>query len=76
MRPKIQSLKERAGDKVDWESRREERRAYIEAGTKNVVIRRGTVTGEEVGGERRGREEVEGLEGVVRGLERGEIMED
>ena len=72
----MQSLKEGAREKVDWESRREERRAYIEAGTKNVVIRRGTVEGEEVSGERRGREEVEGLEGVVRGLERGEIMEE
>ena len=71
----MQSLKDGARDKVDWESRREERRAYIEAGTKNVVIRRGTVEGEEFGGGRRGREEVEGLEGVVRGLEKGEIME-
>ena len=72
----MQSLKEGARDKVDWESRREERRAYIEASTKNVVIRRGMVEGEEVDGERRGREEVEGLEGVVRGLAKGEIMEE
>ncbi|KAK3178050.1 hypothetical protein OEA41_000182 [Lepraria neglecta] len=75
LRPKMQSLKDGARDKVDWESRREERRAYIEAGTKNVVIRRGTVEGEEFGGGRRGRVEVEELEGVVRGLERGETME-
>ncbi|KAL2038965.1 hypothetical protein N7G274_008305 [Stereocaulon virgatum] len=76
LRPKIHSLKEGVGEKVDWESRREERRTYIEAGTRNIVFRTGVVEGEEVGGERRTREEVEGLEGVVRGLERGERMEN
>jgi hypothetical protein len=72
----MQSLKEGAGEKVDWESRREERRAYIEAGTRNVVVRRGAVEGEEVGGQSRMREEVEGLEGIVKGFERGEKMEE
>ena len=72
----MQSLKEGAGEKIDWESRREERRAYIESGTRNVVIRRGAIEGEEVGGERRSRDEVEGLEGLVRQLEKGEKMEE
>lgn len=53
---------------VDWESRREERRGYIESGVRRVVGK--GVGEEEVGGERRGREEVEALEGVVGGLEK------
>lgn len=70
----MQSLKEGAGEKVDWDSRREERRAYIEAGTRNVVGKRGAVEGDEVGGEKRAREEVEGLEGLVRELGTGQRM--
>ena len=72
----MQSLKEGAGEQVDWESRREERRAYIEAGTRAVVLRRGVVEGEEVSGERRAKQEVEGLEDVVRGFERRQKMEE
>lgn len=55
---------------MDSEGRREERRRYIEGGVRKVLGRSGAVEGEEVGGERRGREEVEGLEGVVGGLGR------
>lgn len=54
------------GGKVDWEGKREERRAYIEGGARRIV---GGSAGEEVGGERSGREEVEGLESVVGGME-------
>jgi len=76
LRPKLQELKEGAGSGVvDWDSRREERRRYIERGARRVVGKGGG-GGEEVGGERRGKEEVEGLEGVVREMERGEGMEE
>lgn len=73
----MQGLREGAGGKVDWGSKREERRAFIEGGARRIVGK-GAVEGEEVGGERRGREEVEGLEGVIRGLDRGrgERMEE
>ena len=53
---------------MDWESRREERRAYIEGGARRVVGKGGE--GEEVGGGRR-REEVEGLEDILHGMEKG-----
>ena len=70
----MRDLKEGMGEKVHWESRREERRMYIEMGSRKVVGK-GTGAGEEVGGERRGKEEVEGLEGVVGRLERRDGME-
>lgn len=70
----MQDLRDGAGGNVDWESRREERRAYIESAARRVVGK-GGVAGEDVGGERRGKEEVEGLEGVLRGLDRGGNME-
>lgn len=70
----MRDLKEGMGEKVHWESRREERRMYIEMGSRKVVGK-GTGAGEEVGGERRGKEEVEGLEGVVGRLERRHRME-
>ena len=66
----MQHLKEGPVRKVDWESKREERRAYIEGGARRIVGK-GTIEGEEVSGERRGREEMEGLEGLITGLEKG-----
>ena len=59
---------------VDQESKKEQRRAYIESGVRRVVGKGafgvphadGDLKARE--GERRGREEVEGLEGVVRGM--------
>ncbi len=71
----MRGLKEGTGEKVDWESRREERRMYIEMGSRKIVGK-GAGAGEEVGGERRGREEVEGLEGVVGGMGRRDGMEE
>lgn len=71
----MRDLKEGIGEKVDWESRREERRMYIEMGSRKVVGK-GAGVGEEVGGERRGREEVEGLEGLVGGMRRRDGMEE
>jgi len=70
LRPKMQNLRDGAGERVDWESKREERRAYIESGARRIVGR-GAAEGEELRGERRGREEVEGLERLVTGLDRG-----
>lgn len=56
---------------VDWEGKREERRRYIESGVARVLRRGGGVGtgGMEMqdGAERRGAEEVEALEGLVRG---------
>lgn len=71
----MQDLRDGAGRGVDWDSKREERRAYIENGTRRVVGK-GVAGGEELGGERRGKEEVEGLEGVLRDMERGQKMEE
>lgn len=71
----MQSMRNGAGQKIDWESRREERRAYIEGGVRRIVGK-GAAEGEETGGERRGRDEVEGLEKLVTGMNRarGERM--
>ncbi len=52
--------------KVDWESRREERRAYIDRRV-NRIVGEGA-EGEEVGGARVGAEEALALERVVEGL--------
>ena len=67
LRPKIRELKEGPSGKVDWEGKREERRAYIENRVRRVVGT-GTEGGEAIGGEMRQREEVEGWEAVVGGL--------
>lgn len=48
---------------MDWQTRREERRAYLEKSVRRVVK-----PGEDAGGERRAEEEVRGLEEVLRGL--------
>lgn len=72
LRPKLKTLPEKIGD-VDWESRREERRAYIEGRVRKVVGEAGR--GADVGGVRVGREEVRDLEGVV-GEMVGERMEE
>ena len=75
LRPKMQGLKEGAAGKVDWEGKREERRAYIERGVRRVVGT-GREDGEGVGGEMRAREEIEELEAVVGGLGQGSRMEE
>lgn len=71
----MQDLRDGAGQGVDWESKKEERRAYIEGGARRVVGK-GVAERGEMGGERRGKEEVEGLEGLLRGLERGQTMQE
>ena len=70
LRPKMQELKEGSIGKVDWEGKREERRAYIESGVRRVVGT-GRDDREAVGGELRARDEVEGLEAVVEGMGKG-----
>ena len=71
----MQELKEGPGGKVDWDGKREERRAYIESGVRRVVGI-GRVDGEGVGGELRARDEIEELEAVVGGLGQGSRMEE
>ncbi|KAL8809626.1 MAG: hypothetical protein Q9200_003261, partial [Gallowayella weberi] len=68
LKPRLKTLPEKIGD-VDWESHREERRAYIEGRVRRVVGA-GEVGGEIDGvkGPRVGREEVGDLEGVVGGM--------
>lgn len=61
LRPKLQSL-QGVVEGVDWEGKREERRAYIEGRVRKVV---GKTGGESRG--RIGREEVDGMEGIVGG---------
>ena len=74
---------------MEWENRREERRQYIEGGVRRIVGKGGFGDGggegegileslASKGVERRGREEVEGLEDVVRGIGEveGERMEE
>lgn len=51
---------------VDWEGKREDRRAYIEGRVRRVVGKTAGGLEEESGG-RMGREEVEGIEEVVSG---------
>lgn len=66
-------MKERGVDSADWESSREERRQYIEGGVRRVVARDvGAGDGEMEGVERRGREDVEGLEAIVGRMGGGE----
>lgn len=71
LRPKIGGLGVGNGG-VEGKGGREERRGYIEEGTRRVVRRGAGGGGEEIGGERRGKEEVVGLEGLVRGLDKGQ----
>ena len=72
LKPRLKTLPEKIGD-VDWESRREERRAYIEGRVRKIVGENGR--GDEVRGAKVGREEVRDLEGVV-GEMVGERMEE
>lgn len=65
LRPKLEDLR-RGGVKVDWESRRQERRAYIEGRVRKIVGE--GAEGEEVGGTRVGLEEAVDLEKVLEGL--------
>ncbi|KAL9004447.1 MAG: hypothetical protein Q9188_002746 [Gyalolechia gomerana] len=76
LKPRLKSLPEKIGD-GDWESRREERRAYIEGRVRKVVdgIGVGRVSGDARRGVRVGREEVRDLEGVVGGIG-GDRMEE
>ncbi|KAL8972700.1 MAG: hypothetical protein Q9197_002660 [Variospora fuerteventurae] len=76
LKPRLKSLPEKMGD-VDWESRREERRAYIEGRVRKVVEGIGAGgDGGEMKGIRVGREEVSDLEGVVGGIARADRMEE
>ncbi|KAI4118201.1 MAG: hypothetical protein LQ338_007442 [Usnochroma carphineum] len=78
LKPRLKSLPEKIGD-VDWESRREERRAYIEGRVRKVVDGLGGGgggDGDGMKGVRVGREEVRDLEGVVGAVGRGERMEE
>lgn len=74
LRPKIGGLGVGNGG-VEGKGGREERRRYIEEGARRVVGKGGSASGEEIGGERRGKEEVVGLEGLVRGLDKGQKTE-
>lgn len=75
LRPKMLEIRNGPGGKVNWEGKREERRAYIESGVRRVVGT-GREDGETVGGEVRTRDEVEGLEAVVGRLGQGSKMEE
>lgn len=74
LQPKLVSLRETGGttaDRVDWESKREERRMYLEQRVQKIVggESKGRGGGEgEVGGARVGAEEVSGLENVAGGM--------
>ena len=70
LRPKVKALREGKGDEAIRQGRRDERRRYIESGVRKVVGKFGEGSAE-IGGERRSREDVEGLEGLVEGMETG-----
>ena len=76
LKPRLKTLPENIGD-VDWESRREQRRAYIEGRVRKVVdgMGDGEGNGDAMKGLRFGREEVRDLEAVVGGM-RGDRMEE
>ena len=79
LRPKIDKLKDSRPGDIDSGSRREERRQYIEGGVRRVV-EKGSFGNREgaldtVGMGRRGREDVEGLEAVIRVIGGTEKME-
>lgn len=64
---------------MDWESRREERRAYIEGRVRKVfdgVGGGGGGDGDGMKGIKVGREEVRDLEQVVGGVGRGDTIEE
>ena len=70
LRPKLHSLPLAIGN-VDWDSSREERRAYIEQRVRKVVGAGSGGAEERVGaGGKVGLEEVLGVEGIVRGMGR------
>ncbi|KAL8917228.1 MAG: hypothetical protein Q9208_008067 [Pyrenodesmia sp. 3 TL-2023] len=77
LKPRLKTLPEKIGD-VDWESRREERRVYIEGRVRKVVGATGGAggDGDVMKGVRVGREEVRDLEGVVGGIARVDRMEE
>ncbi|KAL8757145.1 MAG: hypothetical protein Q9184_004292 [Pyrenodesmia sp. 2 TL-2023] len=77
LKPRLKTLPEKIGD-VDWESRREERRAYIEGRVRKVVGGMGVPGGDADGmkGVRVGREEVRDLEDMVGGIVRADRMEE
>ena len=75
LRPKMRELREGTGARENWDEKREERRAYIEAGARRIVGNRRD-DGEAVGGELRARVEIEGLEAVVEDLGHGSRMEE
>ena len=68
LRPKLRSLPGKIGD-VDWESRREERRKYIEDRVREVAGVRGR---EEATGPRMGIEEVRDLEALTGRIAEGQ----
>lgn len=68
LRPKLENLRQ-GGFKVDWETSREDRRAYIEGRVRNIVGE--GAEGEEASGTRVRLEEALGLESVVEGLRCG-----
>ncbi|KAL8993355.1 MAG: hypothetical protein Q9169_006407 [Polycauliona sp. 2 TL-2023] len=72
LKPRLKTLPEKIGD-VDWDSRREERRAYVEGRMRKIVGETGRE--DEFGGVKVGREEVKDLEGLV-GAMGGERMEE
>ena len=72
LRPRVEKLQQKIGD-VDWDSKREERRRYIESRVRKVV---GNRSGEEMKGMRMGVEEVRDLEAVGRGMGAGDRMEE
>ncbi|KAL8713433.1 MAG: hypothetical protein Q9225_006777 [Loekoesia sp. 1 TL-2023] len=76
LKPRLKTLPEKIGG-VDWESRREERRAYIEGRVRKVVdgMGEGGGNGDGIRGARVGREEVRDLEGVVGGIGRDRMEE-
>ncbi|KAL8785621.1 MAG: hypothetical protein Q9213_003275 [Squamulea squamosa] len=65
LKPRLKTLPEKIGD-VDWESRREERRAYIEGRVRKVVGE--SNRGDDIVGAKIAREEVRDLEGVIGGM--------
>ncbi|KAL9129317.1 MAG: hypothetical protein Q9217_002188 [Psora testacea] len=80
LRLKLPLLQDISIDNIEWESKREERRQYIENGVRRVVDGGGFDGGvgegmmdslASMGAERRRREEVEGLEGIVKEIGMG-----
>ncbi|KAL9103859.1 MAG: hypothetical protein Q9163_001137 [Psora crenata] len=81
LRPKLGPLRDAGTNSTEWQSKREERRQYIEGGVRRIVGRDGFGDGadqgilEELAGMRTGKRgggEVNALEGIIRGLGRGD----